>query len=107
MLKLLGGSTYKSVALTRDELRSVKNLYRFVDEKEGPDQVFHQAAADRNALRHAESDGLRLLAWIARYVGAGGDPLKTFVQLAVEAGLDVDPSDVEWSQNSEVGDDED
>lgn len=57
-----------------------------------------QAGANRNALRHAESDGLRLLAWLARFVPEGEDPLKTLVQAALDAGWDVNPDDVEWAE---------
>jgi hypothetical protein len=64
-----------------------------------------QAGADRNMVRHAESDGIRLIAWLAKYVPEGEDPLKTLVQLAVDAGWDVDPSDVTWA-DAEVTDDE-
>jgi len=64
-----------------------------------------QAGADRNMVRHAESDGIRLIAWLAKYVTEGEDPLKTLVQLAVDAGWDVDPSDVTWA-DAEVSDDE-
>lgn len=61
---------------------------------------FMQAGADRNAIRHAESDGLRLLAWLAQYVPAGEDPLKSLVQIAIDAGWDVDPSDVGWANDN-------
>lgn len=57
-----------------------------------------QAGADRNVMRHVESDGFRLAAWIAKYVPRGEDPLKTLVQMAVASGFDVDPSDIEWAE---------
>jgi hypothetical protein len=62
----------------------------------------YQAGADRNTVRHAEADGLRLLAWIAKYVPEGEDPLKTLVQLASEAGFEVDPADAAWANGDEV-----
>ncbi len=58
-----------------------------------------QAGADRNAMRHAEADGLRLLAWISKFTPEGSDPLKTLIQFAMEAGVDVDPSDCEWAND--------
>lgn len=58
---------------------------------------FMQAGADRNALRHAEADGMRLIAWLAKYVEHGADPLKTLVNMAIDSGYDVDPDDVEWA----------
>lgn len=70
-------------------------------EKWGDPQIFMQAGADRNALRFAEADGLRLLAWLAAHVAPGEDPLKTLVQLAGDAGWDVDPEDVEWANQED------
>jgi hypothetical protein len=58
---------------------------------------FFQAGANRDLLRHAEHDGLRLIAWLAKYVHEGSDPLKTLIQLAVDAGWDVDPTDVAFA----------
>ena len=61
-----------------------------------------QAGADNNALRHAACDGMRLLAWLARHVEPGKDPVQELVRLAVDAGWDVDPCDVEWAQGDDV-----
>jgi hypothetical protein len=140
MLAFLGGSTFGSNALTRDEFTAIQKLYRFVPEKpnEKPPpppapkredfkdeweydravrdhkqalenhkhwtdpMPFYQAGADRNAIRHAQVDGLRLLAWFARFVPAGEDPIKTLIQLALDAGWDVDPADVTWIEKEEV-----
>jgi hypothetical protein len=65
-------------------------------------QALLQAGADRNVTRYAEADGLRLLVWIAKYVTPGEDPLKILVQLACDAGCDVDPSDVTWACDEEA-----
>lgn len=64
-----------------------------------------QAGADRNTIRHAEADGLRIVAWLAKYIPTGEDPLKHVVQFATECGLDVDPEDVEWANDDEQKDD--
>jgi len=61
-------------------------------------QPFMQAGANRNMLRHAEHDGMRLIAWLAKFVPEGQDPLKVLIQLAVEAGFDVAPEDQTWSE---------
>jgi hypothetical protein len=66
-----------------------------------------QAGADRNATRHAEADGLRLLAWLAKFVPVGEDPLKTLVQAAADAGWDVDASDIAWAEDEVEDADED
>lgn len=60
-----------------------------------------QAGAARNTIRHAEADGLRLLAWIARYVPPGGDPLKTLIQFAVDSGIAVSSEDFDWAETGE------
>lgn len=62
---------------------------------------FHQAGADRNAIRYAIADGLRMLAWIAKHVEPGRDPLKALVQLASDAGWDVSGDDVEWADSDD------
>jgi len=77
----------------KDHEEAVKRWEKWSD----PRELF-QAGADRNMLRHAEHDGMRLVAWLAKYVPKGEDPLKTLVQLAVDAGYDVDPSDIEWAE---------
>jgi hypothetical protein len=65
------------------------------------DQAYRQAGADRNLTRHMEADGLRLVAWLAKFVLPGEDPLKTLIQLATDAGWDVEPSDEEWAEGCE------
>ena len=97
LLRLLGGKTFKSVALTTDELRAIEKLYGFHPE----DDVLYQAGADRDMFRHAEADGLRLLAWIAKYVEKGQDPVKTLIQFASESGVDVSPEDYEGAKECE------
>lgn len=57
-----------------------------------------QAGADYNAVRAAKADGLRLLAWLAKYVPTGEDPLISLIQLASDAGWDVDPEDVAYAE---------
>ena len=68
---------------------------------------FMQAGADRNMVRHAEHDGMRLIAWLAKYVPQGEDPLKVLIELAMDAGYDVDPSDVTWVQSEPKDEEED
>jgi hypothetical protein len=76
--------------------REHKDAVRAWGQWSDPSQLA-QAGADRNALRHAEVDGLRMLAWIARHVPPGEDPVKTLVAMAICADWDVDPADVEWA----------
>lgn len=67
---------------------------------------FMQAGANINLMRRAEVDGLRLVAWLAKFTEPGADPLKAVVQLAYEADWDVDPQDVDWAQGAEEGEEE-
>ena len=60
-------------------------------------QKLMQSGADRNAIRDAQSDGLRLIAWLAKYIPAGEDPLKHLIQFVSQAGCDVDPEDLDWA----------
>lgn len=60
-----------------------------------------QAGADRNMARHAEHDGMRLIAWLAKYVPPGEDPLKTLVQLVADAGFNVAPEDIAWAESDD------
>ena len=95
MVELLGpGITADHVALTRDEFLTIKKLYGFKSRRDVQELI--QAGSDRNVIRHAQCDGLRLLAWISKFTDAGGDPLKTLIQLAIDAGLDVDCADIDW-----------
>lgn len=99
MMRFLGsGESRGAVSMTRDEFAAVKRMYGYAPESgNGPVREFMQAGADRNALRRAEADGLRLVAWLARYVPSGEDPLKTLIQVASDAGFDVDPEDFDWA----------
>lgn len=76
----------------RDHERALKRHEKWEDP-----QALFQAGADRNALRHAQFDGMRIIAWLAQYVPVGEDPLKHVVQLASQAGFDVSIEDVEWA----------
>ena len=64
-------------------------------------RAYMQAGADINLMRHAESDGLRLVAWLARFVPKGEDPLKTLIQAVTQAGWDVDPNDVAYAEGED------
>lgn len=99
MMRVLGKGVRRGpLALSGDEWKAIQKLYGFTPEAAS----VMQAGADLNALRIAEVDGLRMLAWFAKHVPAGEDPLKTLVTLAVEAGWDVDPSEATWAEDDGV-----
>lgn len=60
-------------------------------------RIFMQARVDLNLDRCMMVDGLRIVAWLAKYAEPGEDPLKTVVQMAINSGWDVDPEDCEWA----------
>lgn len=81
----------------KDALKKHEKLLELHDKWEDPKKLL-QARADRNAMRHAESDGLRVIAWLAQYLTAGEDPLKYVIQLSTQCGLDVDFEEASWSE---------
>jgi len=101
VIRLLGGRTFDAVALTWDELRSIQRLYGYTAEPAGESRCMMQAGADRNAIRHAQEDGLRLVAWLASYLEPGEDPLRLLVRLVSRAGYDVGAEDFEWASSEE------
>lgn len=115
-----GGLVHEGLALTNDEVRALRKLYGYdeprkrprLSEEEEPsyevrEQIrkadksqkvedFHQAGADRNLIRHAQLDGLRLVAWLAKFVDKDEDPLAFLVSVMADSGMDVDIEDIEW-----------
>ena len=53
------------------------------------------AGAGRNLFRHAEADGLRMVAAMARFLQPGDDPVRVLVSLMADAGWDV-REDPDW-----------
>jgi len=90
-----------------DALKEYERRVKCWESWEDP-RAFFEAGATRNMFRHASHDGLRIMAWLAKFVEAGSDPLKTVVRMAIDSGCDVDPSDVTWAMqdDDECGEDE-
>lgn len=100
MQSLLGGGAWsRNVDVTSDELAAIRRMYEApATAANRPGEELLQAGEARYDLRMAQTDGLRMLAWLARYVEPGDDPVKVLVHLAVKAGWDVPPEDVAWSE---------
>ena len=62
--------------------------------------AFAVAGAGRNLFRHAEADGLRMVAAMARFLQPGDDPVRVLVALMADAGWDV-REDPEWYNGDE------
>jgi len=56
----------------------------------------------RNLMRHAEADGLRMVAAIARALQPGEDPVRLLLSLMAQAGFDV-AEDPEWCDGDGSG----
>lgn len=94
-----GSEWWKYDEAVRQHERALQYLENWKDP-----QPLMQAGADKNAMRHAEADGLRVIAWLAKYLQPGEDPLKYVVQMATGLGLDIDPQDLDWADT--IDDDE-
>lgn len=92
-LELLGGFERNGVLLTNDQIRSLRKLYEIQPES----NLLMEAGADRNMFREAEQDGLRIVAWLSKFVEPGEDPLKAVILMAADAGWDVSSEDYEYA----------
>ena len=104
LIGLLGGHYFESVNITNDELKNIKKLYKFKDDSDESGMM--QAASDRNAFRFANHDGLRIIAWLAKYCEPDEDPVKLIIRLVSENGYDVDFEDNKWAFDDVEWDDE-
>lgn len=57
---------------------------------------FMVAGAERNMFRAVQEDGMRVMAFIAKYLETGQDPVKMLAQLMLEAGFDM-ADHAEWA----------
>lgn len=63
---------------------------KFQDET--PDEgirLLMEAGSTRNLLRAAKADGLRLIAFIARFCEPGEDPVKFLARVLLDQGYDI------------------
>jgi len=80
-----------------DEKYDIKYGYRELPDKPKPTNPlpFLRAGATKNMFRFWRRDGLRVMAFLARYLERGEDPVRLVAQLCIEAGYDV-PNDYYW-----------
>lgn len=93
LCSLLGCVSHGSVQVSNDEFAAIRRLYKSKGET-GNELL--DAIDVRDLMRAAEHDGLRILAWLAKYVKPGTDPLKDVIIMASE-GYDVSPEDYYWA----------
>lgn len=100
MMELIGsGPIFHGVALSRDEDRALRKLYGFQSDPRA--DVLATAGATRNLLRHVQNDGTRVLAFLARFLEAGEDPVAFLAIQLSDIGYDISGDDVEWAQKRE------
>lgn len=87
MIKLLGGRTIEQVALTRGQEDALYKLYGYCPQP--PRGELQRAARFRNMTRHARNDGMRVVAFLARFCQPGQDPLQIVRCAMSEVGYDV------------------
>lgn len=98
-----GGHAFSgSVGVSPEQLGALAHAYDF---DLGADQdcaaaELMLAGSVRNLFRHAETDGMRVMALMAQWLKKGQDPVKLLVFLASQAGLSVGPELAEWSRET-------
>ena len=90
---------HAGVHFTRAEARAMRRLYGL--EPSAPGKL-NEAGDNRNLMRRAEQDGLRMVAWIAKHCQPGEDPLRKLIRTVVDGGYDVDPADHAWAAEAET-----
>lgn len=87
MIDLLGKAyRYEGVALTHDQINRLKKVYGFT---KSDDNLLTQAGDFRNLTRYVQEDGIRVMAFLSRYLEPGEDPVKLTQRLCIDAGFDV------------------
>lgn len=90
--------TSDGVALTKDEFKNLQKLYEFTETDKSQ---FHKAGSDRNLIRHAKCDGLRVIAFMSKFLEPGEDPVKVLARLASNYGFDVGCDDIDWAYDEQ------
>jgi hypothetical protein len=55
-----------------------------------------------NLFRRTRDDGLRLMAFLAKHLEPGEDPVKVIIELFIDAGYDVKAEDVAWVRDEDI-----
>lgn len=101
LCRLLSGVSHGSVQVSNDEFAAIRRMYQSKGET---GNGLLDAIDVRDLMRAAGHDGLRILAWLAKCVTPGEDPLKLVVRMAQRDGCDVSFDDYTWAcpEESEV-----
>ena len=103
ILKILGGESYEGNVFTKSQVQQLARVYGFdlsTASSQAPE--LERAANVRNLMRHVKSDGMRLMAILAKWCEPGEDPVKVLVRMAADNGYDVGCL-VGWAEGGEPG----
>lgn len=86
-IALLGGFNHGSVCVTRDQEDRFRKIYGFTSRRGRT--ALENAGDIRNLMRYADIDGLRVMAFLSRYLEPGEDPVRLLQNALSDAGYDV------------------
>ena len=95
MIELTGEFTSKwisrgSVGFTSDQIERLAAFYGLAMPRgDGDEAELERAVNERELFRHLEIDGLRVMAFLSRYLGNDRDPVRLLQEMAVDCGFDV------------------
>ena len=83
-----------------DALYGVKPHGEALTDRDRKRIAFERVGTRNDVIRCAQRDGLRIVAWLSRYLEPGEDPLKTVIRACATYGFDV-RFDGEWAESEE------
>lgn len=99
IVKLLGGYYYHAFTATQDQMEKLSQIYRFDLPKcpANPLERWNETGKIRNLFRHVEHDGLRVMAFLSRFLEPDEDPVAFVAKLCADAGFDC-PMVEKWPE---------
>ena len=99
MIELLGGYRREGNAFTNEEIKALEKYYKLDKPTDNP---LDQAGKMLSLFRLIDKDGMRVMAYLAKYLEEENeDPIKFLQSILVDAGLDV--TDLEEEDCSILG----
>lgn len=100
MIELLGQyARQDGVAFTAEQVKNLKKIYDF---DESDDNILTQAGDQRNLMRYVQADGMRVMAFLARYLEPGEDPVRVVQDLFMQTGFDVPDFDWDYKGDEDI-----
>lgn len=88
--ELFGGVKFERNGFTKEQVQSLWEYYEFEGELDITAKNFESAGSIRNLLRHINSDGLRVMAFLSKYLEKDEDPVGLVATALIEMGFDVE-----------------